>query len=461
MTLPTCLLGELRDLHADVLSVSCCWCCDTRYIQIEGADNCRMEMIAQQRMLAERGDKDRWILPLKPFKHPTTGDDFMCADTFSTKELGYTYDELPSTRPPRMEQMPTHAIFVGMNPTAFAECSYTLHIFVFKTADACHAFVPPGNLDNVATHENYAGETNIFGGRGAECENCIDREMFDRSVNVTRALNRLNLSRHDCSLYVLVESDHGEIFQLNQVPAIPAPILTGPVFESIEGMLSATDGLEGSTSGDVRALQVRLQALGFFVGECDGWFGAKTTAAVLKFQAAFKLTQDAIAGPTTKGMLVKPLNDAIPHVGSALEPRDFPPGTAVTYWVGEQPGYLPRDIFLKEVAMAFAAWAGACGLTFVLVDEFIDAKLKITFDDFDGNKDVTSFDSTDGEGGMLAQATAEGVVLDPAERWLLRGKNARPARARTSYELLTVLTHEIGHVRFHHFLLAPRPSGSH
>jgi peptidoglycan hydrolase-like protein with peptidoglycan-binding domain len=59
---------------------------------------------------------------------------------------------------------------------------------------------------------------------------------------------------------------------------------------------SLQQGVQGPR---VRLLQKQLAALGYYSGAVDGKFGAKTTAAVKKFQTAQKLTADGIAGTKT------------------------------------------------------------------------------------------------------------------------------------------------------------------
>ena len=56
---------------------------------------------------------------------------------------------------------------------------------------------------------------------------------------------------------------------------------------------------QGCKGDDVKALQILLNGMGYACGTADGIFGAKTTAAVKKYQAAKKLTQDGIVGANT------------------------------------------------------------------------------------------------------------------------------------------------------------------
>jgi peptidoglycan hydrolase-like protein with peptidoglycan-binding domain len=56
---------------------------------------------------------------------------------------------------------------------------------------------------------------------------------------------------------------------------------------------------EGAKGEPVRALQKRLNALGFNAGTADGSFGPKTESAVKAFQRAKGLTADGVVGPKT------------------------------------------------------------------------------------------------------------------------------------------------------------------
>ena len=59
----------------------------------------------------------------------------------------------------------------------------------------------------------------------------------------------------------------------------------------------------GSRSDAVKALQEKLNALGYDCGTVDGIFGAKTLAAVKAFQTAKSLSVDGIVGVNTWGAL--------------------------------------------------------------------------------------------------------------------------------------------------------------
>ena len=56
---------------------------------------------------------------------------------------------------------------------------------------------------------------------------------------------------------------------------------------------------KGSAGGEIRDIQIKLDALGYDVGGADGVFGPKTEAAVLEFQAKNNLDVDGVIGPQT------------------------------------------------------------------------------------------------------------------------------------------------------------------
>lgn len=62
----------------------------------------------------------------------------------------------------------------------------------------------------------------------------------------------------------------------------------------------------GDTGEKVRALQIRLKALGWYKGAIDGSFGPQTLAAVRAFQHAAGLVIDGFAGPATQAALAAP-----------------------------------------------------------------------------------------------------------------------------------------------------------
>ena len=64
----------------------------------------------------------------------------------------------------------------------------------------------------------------------------------------------------------------------------------------------------GSTGSEVRNIQTRLKNWGYYTGWVDGIYGAKTEAAVKKFQQKNGLTPDGIAGPATLAKIGLPTN---------------------------------------------------------------------------------------------------------------------------------------------------------
>ena len=68
----------------------------------------------------------------------------------------------------------------------------------------------------------------------------------------------------------------------------------------------------GSGGQEVKNLQSRLYALGYYSGEIDGQFGQQTRDALLRFQKRNGLMEDGVAGDDTRAVLYSP--DALAYV---------------------------------------------------------------------------------------------------------------------------------------------------
>ncbi len=77
---------------------------------------------------------------------------------------------------------------------------------------------------------------------------------------------------------------------------------------------------KGAKGAEVKALQEKLSALGFYDGSLDGDFGPGTDAAVRAFQEAQGLTVDGLVGPNTLKAL---------EAATAQGPADPPPGAVL------------------------------------------------------------------------------------------------------------------------------------
>ena len=73
----------------------------------------------------------------------------------------------------------------------------------------------------------------------------------------------------------------GNVMQVTPDPSVPT---SAPVLRT------------GSQGEEVKSLQARLQALGYYNGEIDGQFGAGTKAAVMAFQRQNGLDADGVVG---------------------------------------------------------------------------------------------------------------------------------------------------------------------
>ena len=85
------------------------------------------------------------------------------------------------------------------------------------------------------------------------------------------------------------------------LPDIPANVMAvtpDPAGPTPEPILRT-----GSRGQEVKDLQSRLNALGYYNDEIDGQFGALTKAAVIEFQKANGLNADGMVGAETKEVL--------------------------------------------------------------------------------------------------------------------------------------------------------------
>ena len=153
---------------------------------------------------------------------------------------------------------------------------------------------------------------------------------------------------------------------------------------------SATPAMlsSGSSGDEVKALQSRLQQLGFYSGVLDGDYGKGTRAAVKLFQAQHGLDDDGIAGQKTLEMLHS--NDAQPMLVT-------PTPAAVQVLAGSQPLLVNRQ---HPVASDFAP------ADLVNLSEYCDSSLvKIKYDGTQGVREAA-----DALLRMLEAAKADGIT---------------------------------------------------
>lgn len=153
---------------------------------------------------------------------------------------------------------------------------------------------------------------------------------------------------------------------------------------------SATPAMlsSGSSGDEVKALQSRLQQLGFYSGVLDGDYGKGTRAAVKLFQAQHGLDDDGIAGQKTLEMLYS--NDAQPMLVT-------PTPAAVQVLAGSQPLLVNRQ---HPVASDFAP------ADLVNLSEYCASSLvKIKYDGTQGVREAA-----DALLRMLEAAKADGIT---------------------------------------------------
>lgn len=89
----------------------------------------------------------------------------------------------------------------------------------------------------------------------------------------------------------------GKNYPFNSIVELAAHWDDKPIFEYPGVVYKLKDKLMRGTA--IRAIQQRLNDLGFNCGKTDGWFGEKTDAAVKAFQRSRGLVQDGDVGPAT------------------------------------------------------------------------------------------------------------------------------------------------------------------
>jgi len=345
-----------------------------------------------------------------------------------------------------MREEPTFAAFMKVQVLAMNGKSYTLHVFVLPKSTAASWTAPsgpPGWFEDV----HYAGSGVILGGRGRECSNCLQRQPYNVFVEIQETVNRLGLKNHDVELRVMCEDEMGQVCPLEETP-VPTPVIVGPFFADAQEKLESRGPSweDAAAHADVLQLQKVLRWFGYYpdTSDLDGKFGPVTEKAVQAFQKFTGLEVDGVAGPKTKGQLLTTRHDLHPDI--IRDSKDRSPavvfGNTVVYTVGVLPGYLQREEALAEIDAAFAQWGAAVGVTFERVASTLDAQLSVQFIPLSTLSDNSS--QVPRSTGEIAEATPQGVTLDAAEYWLLRGQT-KPERVPKAFRLYSVLLHEIGH----------------
>ena len=237
------------------------------FLTTYGIGASKRDMQERQTTLSEFGETNRYNLHCAPFKHPKTGQDFFPEHAFEIDKLGFRYDTVPTGKRTgqQMQEMPTFAVFMNLRPRDFAHHSYSLHLFLVPNAEA-ESFVVPATVEEYDKLSTYAGEGNIFGGKGDECVNCIDRKPFHVAMEVTDTLRDLSCERHDVTMIVVKERDDSQPLTEEENAFFTAPIMKGPFFDNnARNLEKAADQKQ---DGEVLALQQRLRSVAVTYATC-------------------------------------------------------------------------------------------------------------------------------------------------------------------------------------------------
>ena len=111
----------------------------------------------------------------------------------------------------------------------------------------------------------------------------------------------------------------------------------------------------GSTGQEVKDLQQRLKALGFYTGSVDGDFGVGTENAVKAFQKQYGLTVDGKVGTQTMAKLTAARATAKPTVSPTPRPTATPAYSSNTYLRNGNSGNQVRQLQEQLIALGYLA----------------------------------------------------------------------------------------------------------
>lgn len=114
------------------------------------------------------------------------------------------------------------------------------------------------------------------------------------------------------------------LYSNNAVAADPSAATPTPTPTQSFGIVPTRTLREGSSGDDVKSVQSRLKALGYYTGTVDGNYGTGTMAAVASFQLRNNLSADGVAGTRTYKKLYS--SDAL----AAISTPTSTPTTGVT-----------------------------------------------------------------------------------------------------------------------------------
>ena len=114
------------------------------------------------------------------------------------------------------------------------------------------------------------------------------------------------------------------LYSNNAIAADPSAATPTPTPTQSFGIVPTRTLREGSSGDDVKSVQSRLKALGYYTGTVDGNYGTGTMAAVASFQLRNNLSADGVAGKRTYKKLYS--SDAL----AAISTPTSTPTTGVT-----------------------------------------------------------------------------------------------------------------------------------
>ena len=395
------------------------------------------EFREHQLMRLENGEEDKFAASLAPFENRTkqitwTSEAVMCPN--SGQELHYVYDSLPQRDPPQMREPPILAVFPEVDvvnkligPDGEMK-SFELHVYLLEKSKEDKWQLPQSveeleHSERCSDDIQYCGWCAAFPGKGPSCENCQQTKPILLSVDITRSLANLNISREMAMLKVVCVDEFGQICELDDLSStygdtvsIPKPKIVGSYFEGNVNDTLGKEDWRNEDSFNVTQLSRSLKKLGFYEGEVTGNFSDELEEAVRQYQQFLGILEDGKAGRIVKSAILAPRNDGFKDKLDDHDQANFEMSSTVRWYLGPSPGYMQRASVEEATECAVEQWQRALGNSLLLERTMSreDSDFSIVWTDRTATNDTVF----DGKGGSLAHTLVpHRIEFDKNERW--------------------------------------------
>lgn len=332
--------------------------------------------------------------------------------------INYRYDKLWEINNNRIIETPIYCIIPELVPKDYENNSYLILCLCFENELDKQNF-NIDEIDEIILSKNFAGLTSIFNKRDTICKNCQSRDKFDIFVNITNCLRKLNLSPYDTCIKLIVFNDEYKLVDNHpfQKFYIKSNIIN---FNNYDYKI-------GNNSKQIKEVQKHLQKIGFFEKNLDGFCGEYTLDCIKKFHNYFNVKFSNKINLETKILLTKKRYDyekdnlQLQTIKNLKEEYIFS--------IHNIPDIYDRIKISSIIRKSLTFWEKITKKKFILVNKFKMSDYKIIFFNIDN------------KGNIISEKKNNLILLDSSENW-----NLEDEEMDNCYSLLTVITHEIGHL---------------